>query len=589
MHGTYHNHPRLTQGEPSILSNGDILVFGAEVKRGTDIFPACAFRVTFEYTPYNKTNTYIFPESSDVEDEEDYELSENEFDDGPSSVDGVSVENPPFKASQSDAIDLTGEESPVSFGSASRTLNITSSANPIILVDSDEDDEDFPPEASDSSDVGESDGSEAGDHSGDEIDDSVGDYSSMGRSQSVSRFSEDEEESGNEKDSDHEQKAFSGRYAPHFESDVEDDGSDFSLSEAGREGIQALFNDGLLSKEGSPDLDDEENSQNVKLEGAKETEQVNKSEPLSSVILQTILEPTLIEDQRSSLRQPSPSDAAMVKPAVPAAQIGSTIKVDHLPSNEWRGLNTLALSDKARKTAFFEARLHNKAKFETDGQVEASGSKSTISFPEIPKNTPSLARPRFGASSPVLRSWPTVGKMQMRNAPPSVPSATLSYLDDHTQAPLITQPEPTAEPDMTSAVKYNESRAILAASNKTAALFSGRSGLRIHDIIEAPSNLKRKADDISDVIGDEVRMWASSPAHDVPAKSQADAPIPESHRAASSIIASTGTKAAPDAVAPRPVKRLKRFVECLGYAALGGAAVGAGLFSVLVATAPDFM
>jgi len=39
----------------------------------------------------------------------------------------------------------------------------------------------------------------------------------------------------------------------------------------------------------------------------------------------------------------------------------------------------------------------------------------------------------------------------------------------------------------------------------------------------------------------------------------------------------------------RAPKRMKRFVEAVGYAALGGAAVGAGLFSVLVATAPDFL
>lgn len=38
----------------------------------------------------------------------------------------------------------------------------------------------------------------------------------------------------------------------------------------------------------------------------------------------------------------------------------------------------------------------------------------------------------------------------------------------------------------------------------------------------------------------------------------------------------------------RPVKRLKRVAEALCYAAAGGVAVGAGLFSILVATAPDF-
>ncbi len=102
-------------------------------------------------------------------------------------------------------------------------------------------------------------------------------------------------------------------------------------------------------------------------------------------------------------------------------------------------------------------------------------------------------------------------------------------------------------------------------------------------------SLKRKADDISDANDAELRIWAqsstSSSDDQMGSGDVADSKAPAT-------VSSPGTETflvAPDAPAPRPTKRLKKLLENVGYAALGGVAVGAGLFSVLVATAPEFL
>lgn len=52
MHGTYVNHHQLKTKEARELNYGDTIVFGAEVKRGEETFPACSFKVTYEFSPY---------------------------------------------------------------------------------------------------------------------------------------------------------------------------------------------------------------------------------------------------------------------------------------------------------------------------------------------------------------------------------------------------------------------------------------------------------------------------------------------------------------------------------------------------------
>lgn len=155
-----------------------------------------------------------------------------------------------------------------------------------------------------------------------------------------------------------------------------------------------------------------------------------------------------------------------------------------------------------------------------------------------------------------------------------------SFLDNPAHGPPLDK-APSPEPYLTSAVNYN------AATHKP------RSGLGINDIINTSStmaqSLKRKADDISDANDAELRIWAqsstSSSDDQMGSGDVADSKAPAT-------VSSPGTETflvAPDAPAPRPTKRLKKLLENVGYAALGGVAVGAGLFSVLVATAPEFL
>ena len=49
MHGTYVNGRELQRKEPKTLHNGDVIIFGAEVRRGVDTFAACAFRVNYDF------------------------------------------------------------------------------------------------------------------------------------------------------------------------------------------------------------------------------------------------------------------------------------------------------------------------------------------------------------------------------------------------------------------------------------------------------------------------------------------------------------------------------------------------------------
>lgn len=52
MHGTYVNSIQLPPDECQVLQNEDMLVFGAEVRRGADTYPACTFQVHYELAPY---------------------------------------------------------------------------------------------------------------------------------------------------------------------------------------------------------------------------------------------------------------------------------------------------------------------------------------------------------------------------------------------------------------------------------------------------------------------------------------------------------------------------------------------------------
>ncbi|RKF59370.1 putative fha domain protein [Erysiphe neolycopersici] len=79
MHGTSINNTPLVSFVPTVLHNGDVVVFGTEVKRGTETFPPCKFIVNYEISSQKAGNTFSYPEYSDYEDDDDISLDESDL------------------------------------------------------------------------------------------------------------------------------------------------------------------------------------------------------------------------------------------------------------------------------------------------------------------------------------------------------------------------------------------------------------------------------------------------------------------------------------------------------------------------------
>lgn len=576
----------------------------------------------------------------------------------------------------SNSIDLTGEnalEEDLMDMMEGRPADIPEEMNPVnigvyagtnpILVDSDDEDAHFSIDSDDQSEMAEDDASSEND-SLDEAGESDG---------------SEEEASDDADDSDMENHEPSAMEAPapslitsnirfalatHANSTVrlsdirtrmqepqdlaeDDDESEFGLEEAGAVGIRALKDDGLLchsyinpypapSEAGNHAARDitfpAQISQHVSIES---TTSMQSRPDNTSVPGRVAGEYSRFQAAQSTIRhelklaepvarQPSPSDAAMVKGLMHPRESGHTGVCD---LGEFSRPAAQTLGEKTGKGDFFEAREINKAKFNAGNRSGPSigTGPSLICGPNVDQNRhqsiAATANPfeqhqhPFGASQ---SSKPPTGPAfsfgesyyPMKSCPPSSainkssPADLVckfilrcfqdslltvldfptreqcSFLDNPAHGPPLDR-APSPEPYLTSAVNYN------AATHKP------RSGLGINDIINTSStmaqSLKRKADDISEATDAELRMWAQS------STSSTDDPMGSESAAdpkAPAAVSSPGTEtlpAAPDAPAPRPTKRLKKLLENVGYAALGGVAVGAGLFSVLVATAPDFL
>ncbi|KAL3420672.1 Factor arrest protein 10 [Phlyctema vagabunda] len=111
MHGTFLNNRQLESHRAETFKNGDTVIFGAEVTRGVEVFPACAFTIEYELSQVSvkPSNTYSCPDSSDVEDEIDLTHDEEvDTERSQSREDPRVVKGPPAKASVSiESIDLT--------------------------------------------------------------------------------------------------------------------------------------------------------------------------------------------------------------------------------------------------------------------------------------------------------------------------------------------------------------------------------------------------------------------------------------------------------------------------------------------------
>ena len=417
------------------------------------------------------------------------------------------------------------------------------------------------------------------------------------------------------------------------EEEDHDDESDFGLSNAGVEEIRALFDEGLINNAGDNVFIGDESDSGRVVDGeahdksAMVDEKVvtpkhvttfarlssEESPVLITDYLHNSLEQTAVAESTSSHpvmnfgRLPSPSDAAMVKTATPSNHFKG-------PSNPVLGASSLrpnypkltikSLGDKTGKHAFFAAREDNRAKI-YGGNLPARSSLSAMAKTADEKRDLSpIHAPKFRLRKPqgIEQDTPNLPELNAVNSSKSSNmkeyDRTLtqsaihsfcgpSYLHDHTQTlrPIIRRPSP--EPDMGSAVTYNESKASMASANAHTVSPIGRLRLTINDIIEdadTSNTLKRKAGDISDAIEEEARIWASSSTIDnLGGSVTIPAPAPEAtlikEQPENSPVPVTETSE------HRPAKRLRKIVESVGYIALGGAT----LFGALVLSAPDFL
>lgn len=689
MHGTYLNNVELPRNVPSTLNNGDIVVFGAEVRRGPETFPACSFRIHFEFTETKTANTFAFPESSDIEDAEgeDYDFSEDEHigRHQQSSEDDVSFESSSPKASKiSDAIDLTRDDSPDAPMSnridltsetpserdlmdmlAGRANDIDHDADPVaigiyagnkpILVETEDEEGGFSSDTSEQSACAsnDSDGSEdsdgcleqeLSDASEDEenesedmvIDtydiESVHEYSDADAEEATAtnniiRFAQATQDSHTILLSDIRTRTQFPESVADDEDDEDDSESDLGLSEAGEAGIRALFDDGLLENEAhsesenEPDSEPEHDSEGVDIPSLV-AEIENSESATAPATAQASIPPLRLATEHSasyatqqvftgdklgisypSIRQPSPSDAAMVKSAIPQQQNGYPTGVCEVGTF---GKSTAQiLGDKTGKSAFFEAREANKAKFNEEAK------KPKLNFDGPPASSSPFKLPRhsaFGYSFTPATSVPA-GSQNVRRVgfgfgsgfgsnskfnslpKPAFPTREpCTFLDKPDDVPIPAR-TPSPPLDMTSAYSFGVSKSSAAAV--APAQLNSR-GIKIDDIIDTsatpqrPLKLKRKADEISDATDKELRIWAKSSSSSNPSKVATDIIPTEAEVAAEAVIA---LPVSSNAIVSegRPTKRIKKLLENVGYAALGGVAVGAGLFTVLVATAPDFL
>ena len=607
-------------------------------------------------------NTFAFPDSSDVE-TEDYGFSDEETDrrKQASSEDGVSVESPSFKVSRSttaidltrddshavhlaNRIDLTGEtNADKRFAEVmdGRPVDTSPNTDPIdaahhaekstILLDSEDEDVDFSSDSEDQSegpDSADSSFSGAYDLEEMEIPEDLDDCDQQSLSEpanvdmqaaAASPIISDVADANHETPNDPISDTATYTKLSVDIVDRDDDDSELGLSDAGAEGISALF-------EGSPsfnnstkplDLDELDQMDHGSLESSSREAIKRVTFASETSFDESVLDTSSrfsaqenVDDFGYSTpefqqpadvplwRQPSPSDAALVKSAAPTALFIGRLGACDFGVHSKPAMQSLG--ERTGKADFFNAREANKKKFdavERDigksmdcvpgrrvdhaiSDFSFSGTNMPYSFDKVSTNP---LRPvthesfSFGESyGPNLEDFPLI-----KAATSPLPS--FSFLDKPDHTPVVER-APSPELNMTSAAEYNKSKASMASSTNKI-----RSGLSITDIIDSsstthhPQRTKRKADDISDVTEAELRMWASSSYSEVPNSpgvAATDRPAVNS----SEIFKSSSIDAE-----PRPPKRFKKFMENVAYAALGGVAAGAGLFSVLVATAPDFM
>jgi hypothetical protein len=711
MHGTQINDEKLPASTPQVVQVGDVLSFGAEVRRGPEVFPPCKFRIDYEIMPWtlvshpsvnplgkdHSVNIYLysrgfqFPDSSDIEDEQDHSEEEAQVEDF-QEEDMTPVETPPRKQSTLiDAIDLTKDDSePAEPSNGPQGLSdeeiaadkhaMGQSAAPIVIQgDSDEEDEDYsevenqqldyPDSEEDSEDDSDKENNEESDDSHDDAADACGndwENSEILDTESNLDTSQVSDIAPMSARMFHDNKNIPISSIRTTAGGSTEDAFQGDLN-FGKSANAASWDDGLSEDESSQDEDIEDHLPSDA--GTRALPPLGQSFPpintdatptASSYVWPTMAASasnnTSLPQALSPIRQPSPSDAALAK-----SQTINPVQIHHLPGNQFNNFMAQTLGEKSGKKDFFEAREINRARVNdvesrhteysfmgdgiarpkfnqlghpynprpsAQGPMQNTGSQQAqylqrqqlLSQQMSPGNafvqarnfqqqvafTQQAMQQRMVQAQAQAQHAQSAQKMMteqnafkqgspLANMPIPSTFATIRQqpsVELELQSPTFVLRAPSPELDMTSAVKFNESKAALAAVQP------GRSAVRINDIVEPlatdsdAKSLKRKASDISDVLEEEVRVWASNDSSvstaEVVISSDVEAPT-ENTSQQQEVSGSVETLPVSTSVDPTPVepahKRIKKFAEVVGYTALGGLAI----FSALVATAPDFL
>lgn len=581
MHGTTRNGFPVEKNTPTEIRDGDNLIFGAEVRRGLEVFPACSFHIAYQLSNYRPTNSYSFPEASD----EEGLFSDGHSEDDGASDDEVSVSSSEPKISQViDTIDLTRDESPrsSSLEIVRQTLTTSRAEHEMESIKSLNDEttcnfKHHDVDATESEDI--------------EMDH----YSSDDESDLASQSSQENSQIDNANEFEEDSDVLESVYDNESDVDVEPAASSHSLLQSQREEIdriaESIINQqvgeygsfevspGTTYSERNPVIDRLSNS----------TEDLANSnysvDPLEVSCHGVTLPPpstipdSLVSNEQQSViaREPSPSDAAMAKVIVKQATNTPCVSTTGIQA-------THSLGNGTGKEAFFRAREENKA---------------VMKAAEFLRDT-----------EPATHSGtlPQVLKLQGHSAE-TCPTTSLNHFDD------LDEGESLCDENMDGFENENEYRVDRPGSMSNDVRLPSvdycfspilqpatvehipqtpptiqRPGLSIKDLIDletpelyAKPAVKRKADKISSVMEEEVRAWASTLTSQ---PSDALAATPTAGDAATLCITSVNTSQISE---HRPAKKLRRIMEKMGYAALGGVAVGAALFGSLVATAPDFL
>lgn len=732
MHGTVVNDHDLPEQEPRSLNNGDVVKFGAEVRRGSETFPACSFKIEYRLSPYQAAETgktYEYPESSDWGNcsEEEYTSEISCSSPYESVVDNTFSESPASK--RSDSVEIVGSSSaPKSFAKDQaeqdmlRTIQmyqpvLGNSSNPLVVDSDDSQDIDDEIEVEEI-DAAEFNAVDKVSVTMEEVDALIEESCALMESEieaDLKAISSDSSDSPSDSEDSVQHPSPSVSEAEEMSDvgleevrrlsdnrgikisnlrstrpialwDFDDDDDSESENEAVEVAIAGCRSNNPITYQLAnfisgeyPEDNDSVSSVNgevgtsqaseLELEAVEESEVdtssdddsalnytavSNKAELKYEVVKKALPSNSEKEvDTRHSMslpvpvswnngayvpnpdtaaysgREPSPSDAAMVKEdmavtAAAGAAVGrptvqaeeSTVEPLQVHRNfpSWIGSAvTQSVDPKQGKAEFFRAREQNRLQF-TNTTVASllEGVRSQGSTPLDPLHS-------TGTHSFTAYNWPDISRpaqekpqqgrlqylpLQQRSQDPAVTLQGAMMAEEfhrqrqhQMQKPQTEAPVPPALSSMSNGDLPSLSRSnplVALPVHNFGACRLTRSSVPISDLVEQspPSptlSNKRKADAISRSYPDSLSFQPSTAEQrSENSKSNRDNGGTVSERDLS-MRSPPAPSVAIEKPIERPAKRMRRIVEAVGYAALGGAAVGAGLFSVLVATAPDFL